>query len=91
MWLLYQIIHFLKTFPHNIVHFPCVKVLRNLCPESAWNKNIPADNSKSSMGIGLSVCAAIISAHGSKIYAKRKEKGGMLFGFGLELGGEQDE
>lgn len=65
--------------------------LDNLFNGFVENKNIPADNSKSSMGIGLSVCAAIISAHGSKIYAKRKEKGGMLFGFGLELGGEQDE
>lgn len=45
----------------------------------------PADTSRSSMGIGLSVCSAIIKAHGSQIYAKNRPEGGASFRFALEL------
>ena len=38
MWLLYQIIHFLKTFPHNIVHFPCVKIDKTILWEAFKNE-----------------------------------------------------
>ncbi len=45
----------------------------------------PADGSRSNMGIGLSVCAAIIKAHGSEIHAENNSSGGASFSFALEL------
>ena len=45
----------------------------------------PADGSRSNMGIGLSVCATIIKAHGSEIFAKNLESGGATFYFYLEM------
>ena len=45
----------------------------------------PADGSRSNMGIGLSVCAAIIKAHGSEIHAENNPSGGASFSFALEL------
>ena len=50
-----------------------------------------SDNQKRCMGIGLSVCAAIIKAHGGDIRAENIKKGGMLFRFTLELEEEADE
>ncbi len=44
----------------------------------------PTDSSRSSMGIGLSVCRTIIKAHGSDIYAKNRRGGGAAFYFSLE-------
>lgn len=44
-----------------------------------------ADTSRSSMGIGLSVCSAIIKAHGAQISAKNRPEGGACFRFALEL------
>ena len=46
---------------------------------------VPADGRRSNMGIGLSVCAAIIKAHGSEIHAGNNETGGASFYFSLEL------
>lgn len=46
---------------------------------------VPADGRRSNMGIGLSVCAAIIKAHGSEIHAENNESGGASFSFALEL------
>ena len=46
---------------------------------------VPADGSRSNMGIGLSVCAAIIKAHGSEIYATNNPNGGASFSFALEM------
>ena len=48
-------------------------------------KEAPADSSRSNMGIGLSVCAAIIKAHGSEIFAKNLEEGGAMLYFYLEM------
>lgn len=45
----------------------------------------PADNRKRNSGIGLSVCATIIRAHGSKIRAENTETGGAIFRFSLDL------
>ena len=45
----------------------------------------PADGSRHNMGIGLSVCYAIIKAHGSEIVAKNKPEGGAVFAFCLEM------
>lgn len=45
----------------------------------------PADGSRSNMGIGLSVCAAIIKAHGGEISAKNNPSGGASFSFSLKM------
>ena len=42
------------------------------------------------MGIGLSVCVAIVKAHGSDITAENRKGGGAVFRFALERGGEDD-
>ena len=44
-------------------------------------KDLPVDNQKRSMGIGLSVCATIIKAHGGEICAENLPGGGALFRF----------
>lgn len=43
------------------------------------------DGSRHNMGIGLSVCAAIIKAHDSEIYAQNPPSGGASFSFALKL------
>ena len=47
--------------------------------------DVSADSSRSNMGIGLSVCASIIKAHGSVISAENLKAGGALFRFALEM------
>ena len=44
----------------------------------------PTDAGRGSMGIGLSVCSAIIRAHGGQICADRRPGGGASFRFTLE-------
>lgn len=44
----------------------------------------PSDTGKRNAGIGLSVCASIIKAHGGKIVAENREGGGALFRFALD-------
>ncbi|MEE0944106.1 MAG: ATP-binding protein [Clostridia bacterium] len=46
---------------------------------------IPQDNKKRCMGIGLSVCSAIIKAHGGEINAQEAKSGGMIFKFSLDM------
>ena len=45
----------------------------------------PADGSRHNMGIGLSVCAAIVRAHGGQISASNNPEGGASVTFWLEL------
>ena len=45
----------------------------------------PTDTSRSSMGIGLSVCRTIIRAHNGEIWAKNRPEGGAQFRFTLDL------
>jgi len=45
----------------------------------------PADSRKRNAGIGLSVCATIIKAHGGNIYAQNNENGGASFRFILDI------
>ena len=45
----------------------------------------PTDSGRSNMGIGLSVCNAIVKAHGGELQAKNRKKGGAEFSFALEL------
>ncbi len=47
--------------------------------------NVPADGLKSSMGIGLSVCSAIVRAHGGDISAQNRKEGGCIFRFSLPM------
>lgn len=54
-------------------------------------KGLPSDGRKSNMGIGLSVCAAIIQAHGGTIEAGNREGGGAVFRFFLEREVTDDE
>ena len=50
-----------------------------------------ADRTKHSMGIGLSVCATIIKAHGGRIWAENRPEGGMCFAFTLKQEESGDE
>ena len=45
----------------------------------------PTDTGRSNMGIGLSVCSAVIKAHGSEIIAENRPQGGAQFRFALEM------
>ncbi len=49
------------------------------------NRELPADTSRSSMGIGLSVCNTIVKAHGGEIRAGARPGGGAQFRFTLEM------
>ncbi len=53
--------------------------------------NLPADNQKRNMGIGLSVCASIIKAHEGRIEVENRKEGGCCFRFTLEMEEETDE
>lgn len=54
-------------------------------------EDVPADGKKRSMGIGLSVCAAIIRAHGGEIRAENRKPEGAVFRFWLEMEGKEHE
>ncbi len=51
----------------------------------------PADNGRSNMGIGLTVCATIIRAHGGSIQAQNLPQGGAQFRFTLTAEEDVDE
>jgi len=44
------------------------------------------ESSKSGVGLGLSICKAIVEAHGGKIWANNKPPSGAIFTFSLPLG-----
>lgn len=48
-------------------------------------KDIPADHQKHNMGIGLTVCASVIKAHGGEIQAENLKEGGCCFRFTLKM------
>lgn len=52
--------------------------------------SLPVDSQKKSMGIGLSVCAAIVKAHDGFIEAENKKEGGCCFRFALDMEDVQD-
>lgn len=52
---------------------------------------VSADHKKRNMGIGLSVCATIIKAHGGTIRAENRKSGGAVFRFSLDLEDSEDE
>lgn len=47
-------------------------------------KEQPVDGNRHNMGIGLSVCSAIIRAHGGRIWVENRREGGAAFYFTLE-------
>lgn len=51
----------------------------------------PIDSKKRCMGIGLSLCRAIINAHSGNVYARNLKGGGMCFGFVLDMAEVEDE
>ncbi len=55
------------------------------------SEETPKDSGKRHMGIGLSVCSAIIRAHGGQIRAENKKSSGMIFRFLLDLQEVADE
>ena len=55
------------------------------------NSNEVSDGTRNNMGIGLSVCLAIIKAHDGEIWAENREKGGAAFYFRLKMGDAEDE
>lgn len=65
--------------------------LPNLFSGYVENMERPSDGQKSNAGIGLSVCATIIRAHGGEICAESRKTGGTLFRFTLDLEDEADE
>lgn len=54
-------------------------------------ENLPPDSKRSNAGIGLSVCAAIIRAHGGTITAANRKDGGARFRFTLDTEETSDE
>ena len=65
--------------------------LRTLFTGYYQAENLPSDNKRSNAGIGLSVCAAIIRAHGGTIAAENKKNGGAVFRFILDTEEAPDE
>lgn len=55
------------------------------------NGDLPADNQKRNMGIGLSVCASVIKAHEGEISVENLKEGGCCFKFSLKMEEEADE
>lgn len=51
----------------------------------------PVDNAKRNAGIGLSVCATIVRAHGGTILAENLPEGGAMFRFTLNTEETEDE
>lgn len=65
--------------------------MKDLFSGSLPQSDAPADSRRSNMGIGLSVCAAIVHAHGGVITARNRPEGGALFRFVLEKGAEDEQ
>ena len=55
------------------------------------SSGVSSDSRRRNFGIGLSVCATIIRAHGGKISAENKKTGGASFRFSLRTEGESYE
>ncbi len=59
--------------------------MKNLFSGYHAQTEMPTDSGRHNMGIGLSVCDAIVKAHGGEIHAKNNPEGGASFTFWLEL------
>ena len=65
--------------------------LKTIFSGNPISEQAPSDGKKSNAGIGLSVCATIIKAHGGDIRAENLKDGGMLFRFILDLEDAENE
>ena len=65
--------------------------MENLFQGYQSREDVPADGNRHNMGIGLSVCAAIVRAHGGEIQAANNPEGGASFSFWLELEEEYEQ
>ena len=61
------------------------------CYHEVTNDMNVADGRKGNAGIGLSVCATIIKAHGGRIKAENIDEGGACFTLVLDLEDEHEE
>ena len=59
--------------------------LEHLFSGQYYRKDTPSDSNRSGMGIGLSVCSAIIKAHNGTITGGNQNGGGAKFRFSLEM------
>ena len=59
--------------------------MRDLFNGYLVHKEAPSDGTRHNMGIGLSVCAAIVKAHGSEITVSNNPEGGACFRFSLDM------
>lgn len=65
--------------------------LKHIFTSQFYKDYVPADGSKNNAGIGLSVCATIIKAHGGIIAAENLKGGGCEFRFILDMEEVSDE
>lgn len=65
--------------------------LEHLFTGQLYGRDAPSDDQRHGMGIGLSVCATIIKAHGGEIEAENRKSGGACFRFTLEMENENHE
>ena len=65
--------------------------LTNLFTGYLGSREFPSDGTRHNMGIGLSVCSAIVKAHGSEIIAENNPTGGASFLFYLDLEDEYEQ
>lgn len=63
-----------------------MRTLFHVQPEN----DVPADAKRRNMGIGLSVCASIVKAHGSEVVVENRYPRGAIFRFSLKME-EEDE
>ncbi len=61
------------------------EILSNIFSGNISITSDKTDGKKRNAGIGLSLCASIIKAHGGEIFAENKREGGALFRFILSL------
>lgn len=65
--------------------------MKNLFNGGCSAGSLPSDGKKTNAGIGLSVCAAIVKAHGGEIKAENVKTGGALIRFTLDMEEQDDD
>lgn len=65
--------------------------IKSIFSGAAYDTTVPPDGKKNNAGIGLSVCAAIVKAHGGEITAANLKSGGCVFRFVLKTEEAENE
>lgn len=65
--------------------------MRQLFSGYSATEHQPADGRNTGMGIGLSVCATIVRAHGGEIWGENRKGGGTIISFSLAMEEQSDE